>query len=378
MSRYTRGLSISDFQSPAAAGKPARTITTMNPMFGNPTTSIKTYKKFIGNVSILLKWKRSVYKLLWKHMVIYAIVYIWLSILYEFILDEYGKMNFRVLAEHCSRYSGSINLMVLLGFFTSTAMQRLYSMQTPETDQSITVFIFSLKPDLPEGPVIIDQFVRWQLLALIFSFCLVSHPIRKIYPNLSSLQTAGLLTQDERQIIEDSLLTNKNTSCDLIVIDWILLLLKETFMKKRFFSEGNYLKNVDAITAFKKSCKNMTKFSEQNLSPALVQAVTLAVYCFGCVTIMARTFAKEEAPVAIAMITYIPVLPAMQFFIYFAWLCFGKAALDPFGEDEDDINVKHLAQSHVENSTRLKLLYNLHLANVFPDLPQKYYESVPL
>jgi hypothetical protein len=37
-----------------------------------------------------------------------------------------------------------------------------------------------------------------------------------------------------------------------------------------------------------------------------------------------------------------------QFFIYFAWLCFGKAALDPFGEDEDDINVKHLAQSHVE------------------------------
>jgi hypothetical protein len=27
---------------------------------------------------------------------------------------------------------------------------------------------------------------------------------------------------------------------------------------------------------------------------------------------MARTFAKEEAPVAIAMIAYIPVLPAMQ------------------------------------------------------------------
>ncbi|EFX79770.1 hypothetical protein DAPPUDRAFT_319205 [Daphnia pulex] len=333
----------------------------MNTMFGNPATSIKTHKKFIGNMSILLKWKRSVYKLLWKHMAIYTIVYISLSILYQFILDEYGQM-----------------LSIDIDTYKHDAMQRLYSMQTPETDNSSTVFILSLKPDIPEGPVIIDQFVRWQLLALILSFCRVSHPLRKIYPNLTSLQTAGFLTQDERLFIEGSLLTNKNTSCVLIVIDWILLLLKETFMKKRFFSEGNYLKNVDAIMAFKKSCNNMTTFSAQNLSPALVQAVTLAVYCFGCVTIMARTFAKEEAPVAIAMIAYIPVLPAMQFFIYFAWLCFGKAALDPFGEDEDDINVKRLAQSHVENSTRLKLLYNLHLANVFPDLPQKYYESVPL
>lgn len=56
------------------------------------------------------------------------------------------------MAEHCSRYSGSINLMVMLGFFTSTAMQRLFSMQTtvPGTAKSITIFISSLKPDLLE------------------------------------------------------------------------------------------------------------------------------------------------------------------------------------------------------------------------------------
>lgn len=37
-----------------------------------------------------------------------------------------------------------------------------------------------------------------------------------------------------------------------------------------------------------------------------------------------------------------------QFFVYFAWLCFGRAAVDPFGDDEDDINVKQLVQSHIE------------------------------
>ena len=119
------------------------------------------------------------------------------------------------------------------------------------------------------------------------------------------------------------------------------MLLKETFRQKRFFNESNYFKNVDAILALKKSCYAMTKFATQNISPAIVQvcsgnsaalnnslwysgninaflpylihkAVTLAVYCFGCLTVLARTFSKEEAPVSIAMIAYIPLLPAMQ------------------------------------------------------------------
>lgn len=93
---------------------------------------------------------------------------------------------------------------------------------------------------------------------------------------------------------------------------------------------------------------------------------------------MARNFSKEEAPLSNAMIAYIPLMPGLQvikklmrendvrflspnhttffrfvnehpqFFIYFAWLCFGRAAVDPFGDDEDDINVKQLVQSHIE------------------------------
>lgn len=37
----------------------------------------------------------------------------------------------------------------------------------------------------------------------------------------------------------------------------------------------------------------------------------------------------------------------IQFFIYFAWLCFGKAAVDPFGDDDDDIDVRGLLQCHI-------------------------------
>nr|CAH0106158.1 unnamed protein product [Daphnia galeata] len=320
--------------------------------------------------SVLFRWKRSVYQLIWKHLLIYAIVYVLLSILYQFILNEDGKKNFRVLAEHCTGYSRSLNIMIVLGFFTSTTMQRLFNMQItiPGTSKSITMFILSLKPDLPEGPLIIEQYARWQILSWVLTFRLVSKPLSKIYPDLASLQSAGLLTQEERDILEKPEFTNPNTPRPLAVIDWILLLLKETFLKSRYFAEINYMRNVDVVMAYKKSCGNTIKFATQNISPALIQAVILAVYGFGCITLMARNFSKEDAPLSNALISYIPLMPGLQFFIYFAWLCFGRAAVDPFGDDEDDINVKQLVQSHIEDSIRLKDLYNRQLRDLFPNL----------
>ncbi|XP_057370446.1 bestrophin-4-like isoform X2 [Daphnia carinata] len=320
--------------------------------------------------SVLLRWRRSVYQLIWKHLFIYALTYILLSILYQFILNEDGKKNFRVLAEHCSGYSRSINLMIMLGFFTSTTMQRLFNMQItiPGTAKSITMFILSLKPGLPEGPIIIEKYARWQVLTWVLTFRLVCKPLRAIYPDLMSLQNAGLLTHEERKVMENPELTSNTTPHPLIVVDWMLLLLKETFLKSRYFSEINHLKNVEIIMAFKKSCGNTIKFATQNISPALIQAVILAVYGFGCITLMARNFSKEDAPISDAVVAYIPLMPGLQFFVYFAWLCFGRAAVDPFGDDEDDINVKQLVQSHIEDSMRLRDLYSRQLTDVFPKL----------
>lgn len=48
--------------------------------------------------------------------------------------------------------------MIMLGFFTSTAMQRLFSMQTmmPGTAKVIGCFTLAIKPNMPE---VINQFL---------------------------------------------------------------------------------------------------------------------------------------------------------------------------------------------------------------------------
>lgn len=37
-----------------------------------------------------------------------------------------------------------------------------------------------------------------------------------------------------------------------------------------------------------------------------------------------------------------------QFFIFLIWLSFGQVAVNPFGADEDDIDVKRLLENHIQ------------------------------
>ena len=37
-----------------------------------------------------------------------------------------------------------------------------------------------------------------------------------------------------------------------------------------------------------------------------------------------------------------------QFFIFLIWLNFGRVAVNPFGTDEDDIDVKLLLETHIQ------------------------------
>jgi hypothetical protein len=48
-----------------------------------------------------------------------------------------------------------------------------------------------------------------------------------------------------------------------------------------------------------------------------------------------------------------------QYFLYLSWLRFGAMASNPFGEDDDDIDITKLLQSHIEVWRHLKLLGSL-------------------
>lgn len=51
------------------------------------------------------------------------------------------------------------------------------------------------------------------------------------------------------------------------------------------------------------------------------------------------------------------IIAALPFFFYYAWLKVGRIAIDPFGSDEDDINILSVFDSHINGAMRLRSCY---------------------
>ncbi|XP_046635959.1 bestrophin-4-like [Daphnia pulicaria] len=363
----------------------------------------------------LFRWRGSIYKLVWRQFVIYYALYLLMTIVYEFMLDEPGRRHFEALTRYFSKSASTLNLMIMLGFFTSTTLQRLFTMQTaiPGTAKIISSFTMSLKPDLPEGSVVVRLYARWVVLSWILAFRSVSGPLREKYPDMISLQIKGILQPHERLILERAETEGDLTPRPLIVIDWMLLLLKECSTFNRYSNKSSSHKNVEMLMAFKKSCGNLIKFATKNMPHAVIQAVMIAVYYFGLMTMLARdlstpspgkpipqqpeehqtdviqesidSFPKypdggrpDHDNIVKNIILYFPLMPLIQFFIFFAWLTFGRMAVNPFGEDETDIDLDVLLESHIDDHWRLGNLYTNKLEDLFPNLPHKKYVDAAL
>ena len=69
----------------------------------------------------------------------------------------------------------------------------------------------------------------------------------------------GIIREKERCILERVETEGNKTPRALVVIDWMLLLLKETAIHNRFTEKSNHLKVLDIVMAFKKNCGNIIK-----------------------------------------------------------------------------------------------------------------------
>lgn len=106
-----------------------------------------TSKKFHGVIYLLLRWKGSIWKLVWHDLVIFLVVYALISLFYRFVLaypdpdsEKYmavHRQNFELLCIYCSRVLGSIPISFLTGFYVSNVVQRWWDqfMSLPWPDQ---------------------------------------------------------------------------------------------------------------------------------------------------------------------------------------------------------------------------------------------------
>ena len=339
-----------------------------------------TASNFGATFKILFIWKRSFYKLVWKQAIVYYIAYISVSMGYNYGLDELSKIQFDAAASFLARNNSSLPIALVLGFFTSTALNRWFNtlQSMMGTNMVIVRFITAIKEDVPDGPILVDRFIRYVLLMWVLTMRIVCFPLRRKYSTMISLQMAGLLRDSERRVLEDHLAKPSGdiATLPLIVFDWLNIFCRETD-RKGYFCYSNELSRVtDALQTLKKNGGNILKISSKNMPIALIQVTTIAIYFFGLASILGHQIVEKDKTITIFSALF-PLPYAMPYFMYYAWLMEGLIATYPFGEDEDDFNIISLFQNHINSALRLRNTYRLKLANVFlNDVPFPHHSAV--
>uniref|UniRef100_W5MJA3 Bestrophin homolog n=1 Tax=Lepisosteus oculatus TaxID=7918 RepID=W5MJA3_LEPOC len=79
---------------------------------------------------LLLRWRGSIYKLLYRELLIFTILYFSLSALYRFILPDRQRRLFEKLSLYCNRYAELIPVSFVLG---ETALNTAHWTLAPPT-----------------------------------------------------------------------------------------------------------------------------------------------------------------------------------------------------------------------------------------------------
>ncbi|XP_078510185.1 bestrophin-3 isoform X2 [Lissotriton helveticus] len=86
---------------------------------------------FFGFHRLLLKWRGSIYKLLYREFFVFITLYTALSLVYRFHLSESEKRYFEKLALYCDKYAEQIPVTFVLGFMTSEERKLFEGLKSP-------------------------------------------------------------------------------------------------------------------------------------------------------------------------------------------------------------------------------------------------------
>ncbi|XP_041114178.1 bestrophin-3-like isoform X2 [Polyodon spathula] len=268
---------------------------------------------FFGFHRLLLRWRGSIYKLLYREFLVFVGLYTALSILYRLFLSEKQKRYFEKASLYCDKYAEQIPVTFVLGFYVTLVVNRWWNqfVNLPWPDRLMLLVSGSVQGRDEHGRLLRRTLMRYVNLTSLLIFRSVSTAVCKRFPTMDHVVEAGFMTPEERKIFEN--LKSPHLKY-WIPVAWFVTLVN----KAR--KEGRIQDSVDLQT--------------------IMIVVTLAVYTFFFACLIGRQFLDPNQGYAgHDLDMYIPVFTFLQFFFYAGWLKVAEQLINPFGEDDDDFEI---------------------------------------
>ncbi|KAG8439670.1 hypothetical protein GDO86_005736 [Hymenochirus boettgeri] len=291
---------------------------------------------FFGFHRLLLKWRGSIYKLLYREFLLFSSLYTALSVIYRFFLTDSQKRYFEKVSMYCDKYAEQIPVTFVLGFYVTLVVNRWWNqfVNLPWPDRLMFLISSNVHGRDEYGRLLRRTLMRYVNLTSLLIFRSVSTAVYKRFPTMDHVVEAGFMTSDERKLFDN--LKSPHLKYWVPVI-WFGNLASKARAEGRIRDSVDLQLMMDEMNRFRSWCSLLFGYDWVGIPLVYTQVVTLAVYTFFFACLIGRQFLDpKQAYPGHDLDLYIPVFTLLQFFFYAGWLKVAEQLINPFGEDDDD------------------------------------------
>ncbi|KAL6459724.1 hypothetical protein MHYP_G00314830 [Metynnis hypsauchen] len=291
---------------------------------------------FFGFHRLLVRWRGSIYKLLYREFLVFALLYSILSIVYRWVLTDPQKRLFEKLSIYCDRYAEQIPVTFVLGFYVTLVVNRWWNQfqNLPWPDRLMFLISSCVQGRDEQGRLLRRTLMRYVNLTSLLIFRSVSTAVCKRFPTIDHVVEAGFMTPEERKIFEN--LKSPHLKYWVPVV-WFTNLASKARKEGRIQDSVDLQTILNEMNRFRSWCSTLFGYDWVGIPLVYTQVVTLAVYTFFSACIIGRQFLDPaQGYQGHDLDLYVPVFTLLQFFFYSGWLKVAEQLINPFGEDDDD------------------------------------------
>ncbi|KAK2859213.1 hypothetical protein Q5P01_003833 [Channa striata] len=315
-----------------------------------------TYSSKVANATffsfhrLLLRWRGSIYKLLYREFTLFVVLYTVLSAVYRLILSDYQKRLFEKLSMYCDRYAEQIPVTFVLGFYVTLVVNRWWNqfVNLPWPDRLMFHISSCVQGKDEYGRLLRRTLVRYVNLTSLLIFRSVSTAVCKRFPTMDHVVEAGFMTPEERKVYEN--IRSPHLKYWIPVV-WFSNLVAKARQEGRIQDSIDLQNILNEMNLFRTWCATLFGYDWVGIPLVYTQVVTLAVYTFFFACLIGRQFLDPtQGYQGHDLDLYVPVFTLLQFFFYAGWLKVAEQLINPFGEDDDDFEANWIIDRNLQVS----------------------------
>uniref|UniRef100_A0A8C4TE48 Bestrophin homolog n=1 Tax=Erpetoichthys calabaricus TaxID=27687 RepID=A0A8C4TE48_ERPCA len=315
-----------------------------------------TYTRHVANARLgtfsrlLLHWRGSIYKLLYRELLIFITLYCILSAFYRVILSEEQKRMFEKLSIYCNQYAELIPVSFVLGFYVTLVVSRWWNQyeSVPWPDRLSCLVACHVGGTNEAGRILRRTLMRYANLSAVLIFRSISTAVYKRFPTMEHVVHAGFMTSDEYKQLE-SLPCSHNKFWVPCV--WFVSLAMTARHNGDIVNDVALQAILSELNSLRDQCGKLYSYDWISIPLVYTQVVTMAVYSFFLASLIGRQFLDPtQGYPGHELDLFIPVFTLLQFFFYAGWLKVAEQLINPFGEDDDDFETNWLLDRNLQVS----------------------------